>query len=590
MSVIDYESNITEAPTGSGKSAYPAVLSLSDVVTRRNDDISAWSPGDFGLPFSRWRERQLDTALSIRDTLSQPARGERTVVLTRTKSLQIAYATFGAEVLFGRANYDCTHVDGIGRKCDRCLFAEQGMHKCPVSQDCPYLAAKNRALYTHFACVNYAYWLVAQRFRDSKVAYLVCDEAHLLDDITLGASGITINDKVRREYHLPDFPRIKKSTQDGTSSFADQQIAHTWLDLARETLVNLWKQYDNRAQKGDQLAADKARKIENLGMRVANAKRALEAVQMAWYIRAGPGLAYYHGRPLPAILIKPLTSRYHFKRLFYGDWKVSMMSATIGNFDTFANNLGIKTPQTIRVSNVWTPETRPIHLLKSPAMNYKTSEAGKREQARAIIRAIRKCPSEWSGIVLVTKKTTARDLARRLSEQLDLSDRVWVTPEQDRNGRYLGTQDQVALWHERRSQVTNSILIAWQFWEGYDGLDERILIVAKVPYPFLGDEYERARQEFDHRMYGQRTAWQLVQAWGRTRRGRPEDYDGSDEIRGFVAIADMNVTRVLGYMPLDVLRALQCRDKTVMQKIARKIRDIEKKEASKRRAKNAKNT
>lgn len=556
-----------EAPTGSGKSAFPAILSRYSMAD--NGDRSLVTPDIFGLSFPSWRAHQLETGLYIHDQFNDRVIGDRTVVLTRTKSLQSAYADFGASVLFGRANYGCVNKKtDPGTRCDECLYAEQGMHRCPDSADCHYLIAKDEALKADFACVNYAYWHVARRFHDSAIANLVMDECHLLDSITLNASGVVINDRTRQEYSLPFFPVIA-----GNDDFNDQDCARSWLEVAKGQLGEQWKAYNSRAKMGDKASAKEAQKIQRIGTRIANALDALDSSQMAWYIRSGPNRAFYRGRQMPGIQVRPLTSRYHYKRLFFGDWNPVAMSATVGNFETYAKNFGLSNMATVRVPDAWIPEQRPIHILDCPALNRKTSESGKRRQAEVIASAILSCPDNWSGIVHVTKKTEARMLADRLA-QLGLEDRVWVPPQKDYMNRYLGTQEQVRLWHERRHQVSNSILVAWQFWEGYDGLDERICIVAKVPFPYLGDPYEKARMDYDRRMYGQRAAQRTAQGWGRIRRGRFCDYDSPETgtVNGFVAVADMNVTRVLGYMPLNLLRSLVSDDKTVMAKVKKAIK------------------
>jgi len=55
--------------------------------------------------------------------------------------------------------------------------------------------------------------------------------------------------------------------------------------------------------------------------------------------------------------------------------------------------------------------------------------------------------------------------------------------------------------------------------------------------------------EYSHKTYNWRTANILAQGLGRTRRGRPEDYDTNGEMRGFVAIADGSWKRIKKYLP-----------------------------------------
>ncbi len=130
---------------------------------------------------------------------------------------------------------------------------------------------------------------------------------------------------------------------------------------------------------------------------------------------------------------------------------------------------------------------------------------------------------------------------------------MWVSPGWD--GQYVPTDEQAEAWLRRLKSVPNSINVAFSMWEGWDGREEKIDIVAKTPFPALGDPYEKARMRYSGAFYRQRTAYQLEQGLGRTRRGRKEDYDG-DEVRGFVAIADGNWVRVKKYLSKGLQEAI----------------------------------
>ena len=87
---------------------------------------------------------------------------------------------------------------------------------------------------------------------------------------------------------------------------------------------------------------------------------------------------------------------------------------------------------------------------------------------------------------------------------------------------------------------------------------ERICISAKIPFSDISDPFERARMNYSHSFYSLRAAWQLQQSLGRTRRGNDDDYDNPEtgEIRGFVAIADGNWTRIKRFMSQAILDSI----------------------------------
>ena len=62
--------------------------------------------------------------------------------------------------------------------------------------------------------------------------------------------------------------------------------------------------------------------------------------------------------------------------------------------------------------------------------------------------------------------------------------------------------------------------------------------------------------EYSRKTYNWRTANQLAQGLGRTRRGRECDYDVNGQVNGFVAVADGSWKRVKKFLPGWVMEAI----------------------------------
>lgn len=570
-----------------------ASMHSADLVTM---DENAPDPNRFGVPHPFYRVHQWPTCEFVRDqdvqatvveqptgsgksavakTLSsRPFWGSdenvRAIVLTRTKALQDQYGgEYNAHLMKGKSNYACVHPDApFDLRADECLFADRGMHKCDSASDCPYLYAKRLAMTEPFVCTNYAYWLSSQQLKQDmmsgKKRVLVCDEAHLLSDITLDWSGTTIHHYDRLQYELPSFPKIKRATSSSVMAqmFDDDrdvrsqiEIALDWLLHAQENVATTLRNLIKMAPFGDDNARKEALKTERFLKKLENTIDAIQFSETDWFIQSGPGVVYYRGKNIPGLVIRPLTARHQFARLFLGSTRSLLMSATIGDPLTFAEELGLGDDYAFRaVPNQYPPSARCVRVLDTPRMGYKSKPADYDKQADAIAHAILSVDPSWSGIIHVTKKQAAKDLAERLARR-GLQDRIWVPP--IKRGRFfLSTTEQLAEWEKRKAWKSNSVMIAWQYKEGFDGRREKICISAKTPFPYLGDAYEGARQKFSGSFYLQRTAWDLVQSLGRTRRGRIDDYDFDNQINGLVAIADMNFKRVRKYMPQDILEAL----------------------------------
>lgn len=525
------------------------------------------TPRDYGMPHNDWYPNQkmaVEWALARKKTaiMEAPTGSGKTGVATavasmnktlgivRTKFLQEAnYETgYSFTPLYGKANYPCVYEKARrDAMADDCAFNDEGMNRCPQYGVCPYCTQRELARNSDKAVLNYAYWFnVYAKWPAPDV--LVCDEAHQLSDLTLDWAGLVISESVRRDYDLPSFPII--NNQGGKSILSSKSSphsrAHAYLVEARKRLV---RQYDIANSRAKTNAEDRkrARKIEMFGKKVRATMDAMSISEDGWYLMSGP-------RVMPqgkwGFIAKPLTARYHFSKYFTrkDDWRLLIMSATIGEPNVFAEELGITDYDFLQVPNAWTPEQRPIHALDVPRLGRKSPESAYEKQADSIATAIKECDPSWSGIIHTTSIAEAGRVAERLHSR-GLEDRVFVSER-------APTNQMVVNWHKRLRQVPNSILVTWALWEGYDGTRERINIAAKTPYPYLGDKYEVQRQRFDGKFFLQRTAWTLEQALGRTRRGQVDDYDTEDKMNGLVAIADGGYKWVRSYLSQSTREAI----------------------------------
>lgn len=524
------------------------------------------TPRYYGIPHDTWREGQYEAVLWMLDNanpvkiLESPTGSGKTGMATalskehalmslcRTKLLQEANYdnTYNWDTLFGRSNYKCVHPDvDYDVKADQCLYSSQGMHKCPVAKECPYLIKKGIARDSGKTSLNYAYFLTARWPREDIHKVLVLDEAHLLSDITLDFTGIIIHEKTREEWGLPVIPRIDGNGGQpllvSVSSYkSPHDIARAWLNDVRACLDRTRVTLSVNIVLASESTRKKLRRCESL-LRSVEATLFALSDERSWYIRSGTGIAYYRGKQIPGFIARPLTARYHFPKLFLNHNNVVMMSATVGDDETYATELGVESHDFRRIPSPWTPDMRPVRILDAPRMSWKSKDMDYEHQADVIADAIKEHPDDWKGVIHVTRIKEASILANRLAQR-GLYGRVWTPPKG-------GTNQQMRAWedHKKMHPRKGSIAVAWAWTEGVDLYDERICIIAKTPFPNIGDPYEKARMGFDAKFFLQRTAWSLEQASGRTRRGEREHYDVDGQVNGLVAIADGNYSRVKKY-------------------------------------------
>lgn len=501
----------------------------------------------YGLPHIELRPHQGETIEQILDTtgsltieaatgsgktaLARAVSSRKSVIaLCQTKNLQEANygQLYGFTVLKGRANYRCIHPNArTGMTGEDCFYLEKSMRECPRHDSCPYLVWKARAKASPRVSLNYAYWLRAKWPKDSPPRVLFLDEAHNLPDIVLSWVGCLIYPRDRLDWELSQFPFISKldKGQDATDK------AMAWL---KESIQSLAQIHSTLKESSIRL-----RNCKRMEQKLSNVSEALEQSHEDWYIRSSP----------VGFTAKPLTARYHFSTLFLVSETTVEMSATIGDFKTYAQELGIGVCQTLRIPSQWLPETRLVHALDVPHMGQSAKESDFEYQADAIAQAVKSCPSDWSGFIHVTRVREAPLLAQRLARR-GLQNRIWVPPVA------IGTDLRIEKWEQFKRRNPGALAISWDLWEGIDALDEKICIAAKVPYFDISSEYETERLHYDGKMYKQRAAWKLEQGLGRTRRGRPEDYDLDGEVRGFVAIADGSWRGVQKYLSESLREAI----------------------------------
>lgn len=506
------------------------------------------SPREFGLPHDDWRSHQFEmvqTLLAKREgsvTLLQAptgsgktglARGvagrKSVTALVKTKMLQQTNydGIYKFDILFGRGNYDCIHPGQMieDAKADQCLY-ESRMDECEYVDECPYVMRKRLVQASRVRSLNYSYFLTSQWPRNRKYAtdYLFIDECHLLSDETVEWVGLTVRDSDRLKWGLPSFPTCYQSTKENTDRC---------LDWAEQAIGVLETKLDGLVGKDANTLAKKSR-IERLAGKLKFTCGAIHNAPDDWYCRAGERALEYMGAPRPGLMIKPLTARHHFPKLFLGIYpRVVMMSATIGAPEFMAEELGIEHWEYEQVPNQWGPEQRPVHVLPCPTIGYKSPESSYVKQAELIGNALSALPSDWSGVIHVTSWKQASDLLVRLGRHRFDASRLFV-PQKGR-----GTNQQLEDWDRVKLIRPGMLIITPSMSEGVDLLNERICIVAKCPFPSIAPgSYDYERMIYSNNLYKLRTAWGLEQRCGRTRRGRLEDYDTSFEKRGYVAICD----------------------------------------------------
>lgn len=473
--------------------------------------------------------------------------GYKTIALVRTKSLQGQYTLppYNAKKVTGKANFNCLHGDALD--CSMCKMTPQERDKIPCKSNCPYYVACNEFIDSDFGSLNYSKYLLETRRNglvdEFKPQILFLDEAHQLSDLVIDYSGCTFQ---WQQYGKPAF--ILQYCQPPTLTPFNKlfppevqlEQKKTRIEEAIDWLIDLLAELDRQkpskvTKKSTPDEIKHYKKWDSLYRKVGTTIDMVDAGREHWYVQSSND----------QFLLKPLTARYHFPQLFKAP-KIVMMSATIGKVNQFMAELGIyENFESITVPNIWPPSSRPIYDLGGPRMSYKNTPQELQKHAQVIADALNSCDPEWTGIIHTNSKAKALALRERLSKLVKRP--LWVPPFD------IGTEQALSEWLIFRQRNKGAIGLVYSFTEGIDLGDDKISIVAWLSWPSFGDDYEKARFDFDTKAALGRVANHLVQALGRVRRGREQDYQPG---ANFVGIADGNWQRVKGFLSQDILESI----------------------------------
>lgn len=413
-----------------------------------------------------------------------------------------------ARVLKGRSNYTPQYARGDKAiTCDDCtsptLDEDERCMWCEWKQDCPYNVAKREALQSKLAVVNTAYFLNEANAPHSSFAgrdLVVADECDELERALMGFAEFRA---LERECDLIGLAVPKKGSRKRTIGL--------W--LTDEYMPAMWRlaQELRDADPKDTLAQRRRKRL----VRTFN-----DAAFVAEELLDGEGAdtrdddekagaSWIRDNDSGALVMRPVkVDRYGESLLWRHGKRWLCMSATIISPDEMADSLGIDGFEVVEVPMTFPVENRPIYA--APVARVVRAEMDVAVERLAIaIHNICAMPKYRNHRVLV--HTVSYQLTRALKDRLfNLKGREVFA--------YLKAEDRD--WAMRQYTARpNAVLLAPSMDRGYDFRDDlaRVVIVAKVPFPYLGDKMVAARMHAPGGQwwYAVQTVRTLVQMTGR---------------------------------------------------------------------------
>lgn len=401
-----------------------------------------------------------------------------------------------AKVLKGRANYR-TEYGGDAVTCEDCTSEgpQDPCMWCAGQGSCPYRVAKREAKQAQLAVVNTSYLLSEANYVGDFSGYdlVIIDEADTLESMLMGFVEYTVPRYVLRDLHMkvPVKAARKATLVAWLEDLADAAKVHLQRNAGTMEVKqrNRWRGF---ATTTVMVAGELQKDIDQAGTDDED---------------AGKWLRDYD---TDTFCMKPvLVSGYGPKNLWRHGKKFLLMSATVVSADEMADSLGLPLDwSVITVPMTFPVENRPIVIAPIADVTYKNQDIAVWDLAWAIKQI---CQHHKDDRILV--HTVSYTLNKKLADALKQGGGV---------GRVMVTYSSAKEREQalRTFLATESgILLAPSMERGVDLKDDaaRVVIVAKVPFPALGDRRIKARTMLPggQQWYTVQTVRDIVQMTGR---------------------------------------------------------------------------
>lgn len=478
------------------------------------------TPSDFGLPerFTEFRPDQLEIAAKIANTskyafMLDAATGvgksliaaavqkiidKKAVYLCTTKALQdqLLHDFPYARTLKGRGNYPCLKYLKMYPR----ITAEECSNKetdpCGQFSNCPYMIAKREALGAPLAVLNTAYFLTEANFVGtfSDQEFIILDEADTLEDALMSFVDVTITQKQLDSLKL-DPPKYR------TKFEAWVEWASEAAGVLRPRLTSIQRELEGSWATVD---FDLMKEEKRLSRLLAKLVFFVKEVDKNWVWF--PQDTQWSFKPV-------WIAKYAENAFWKHTKKVLMMSATILDYMQISRNTGLDVMKVTykALPSPFPKENRPIYLDYAASVTNKTMQEALPKLVVKIQKILKDYPDQKILIHCVSYKI--RDY---LAQFLDKT-RIMTH----------STFDRESVLEAYKKSPQPKVLLSPSMDRGVDlpNNECRVIIIAKVPYPDLGDPQisKRVHASRDgNQWYAHKTISKIIQMSGRAVRSKDD--------------------------------------------------------------------
>lgn len=451
-------------------------------------------------------------------------------ILTPQKILQKQYEdSFNSKYLaslYGKNNYTCESKNST---------CEVGSLIKPKCESCPFTSALNRANNTANVVFNYKLALLIFKYLSGEKLFpkrklLVFDECHTLESHLTDFNAIQIGEKRCKQMNI-NWKEFDKQIE------ALNWIRNSYVLAVEKMIAKLAPEVDYIIEKGTVSSKHEQElisKYTELTTHLASITEFLllgnDAISERYVFV--PDKTFFkfkelYGKHVFRELVEPMAEKFLF------------MSSTILDKDAYCRDLGIDPAYAafISVDSEFKIENRPILYLPKMKMTYGWNASDKKSERDSCISSIIEIldyHKNDNGIIHTGSFQIASWLIKNLERKIP--HKILHHGEDSEDSRDKVINDFQIDDGDRKLLISPSIT------EGLDLKNDkgRFAIVAKVPYPYLGDAWVKRRQDLSKEWYSRQAMIHIIQGGGRIVR-TPDDW-------GHVYILDESFASLLRFM------------------------------------------
>lgn len=466
------------------------------------------------------------------------AMGGKTSFLTIQKALQDQYIRdFPApqvEPLKGRSNYLCNHRDSSGGHCGDapctkikkgilpdCVRVEMELEESPVrratlleltpkEQLCPYWKQLQKCNDSAITLFNFSSFLFQQRIhRFGKRDLMLIDEAHNIETQVMGFVSVELTEYALSAINV-SIDREVTSKGELLNFLREKDVMAKIRKILEQPDKSDTESFDEDLDKAE------ADAIRELGGKL---ETFLSYVYKSEWLYETVTYNDRRGDKARKIVARPIFAKDFANDLLFAKAdRVLVMSATILDVGLWAKNLGLDLQEVglVQTACDFPVERRPVHLeyAGNCGSKYFSREANPQDPTQPkFVRKIQQILNRHKGQRGIIHAQSFA-MAQVIFQEVD--DKRLIFQE-----HFNGDKQLMLSAH---ASNPDSVLVSPGIKEGFDFKDDlaRFQILAKVPYPSLGDKVIKERADRDPAYYGWLTALALVQSYGRIVRSKDD--------------------------------------------------------------------